>query len=76
MGCELVFAVRALRQRDLRHAPGLPVGRALQPADSVLDTELADRPLTDDVRAAAGLLDRFTKLWLNLGSGTGTPPRR
>ncbi len=68
VGCELVAAVRALRQRDLRLDPGLPVGRAFRLADSVLDAELADRPLTDDVTAAAGLLDRFTELWLDLGA--------
>ncbi|MEV8018237.1 aromatic amino acid ammonia-lyase [Streptomyces sp. NPDC086554] len=72
VGCELVAAVRALRQRDMRIDPGLPVGRAFELADSVLDAELADRPLTDDVTAAAGLLDRFTELWLDLGSGGGT----
>jgi len=75
VGCELVAAVRALRQRDLRLDPGLPVGRAFQLADSALDTELADRPLTDDVTAAAGLLDRFTELWLGLEVGAGKSPR-
>jgi histidine ammonia-lyase len=63
VGCELVAAVRALRQRDLRPDPELPVGRALELAESVLDDETADRPLTDDVAAAAGLLDRFTEIW-------------
>ncbi|WP_327403518.1 aromatic amino acid lyase [Streptomyces sp. NBC_01288] len=63
VGCELVAAVRALRQRDLRPDPELPVGRALELAESVLDDETADRPLTDDVTAAAGLLDRFTEIW-------------
>ncbi|WP_028803875.1 aromatic amino acid ammonia-lyase [Streptomyces sp. 142MFCol3.1] len=63
VGCELVAAVRALRQRDLRPEPDLPVGRALELAESVLDPEQADRPLTDDVTAAAALLDRFTDIW-------------
>ncbi|WP_405992854.1 aromatic amino acid ammonia-lyase [Streptomyces sp. NBC_00986] len=63
VGCELVAAVRALRQRGLRPDPELPVGRALELAESVLDDETADRPLTDDVSAAAGLLDRFTEIW-------------
>ncbi|MET7615809.1 aromatic amino acid ammonia-lyase [Streptomyces sp. NPDC005408] len=62
VGCELVAAVRALRQRGLRPDPGLPVGRAFELAESVLDEEFADRPLTDDVTAAAALLDRFTDL--------------
>jgi histidine ammonia-lyase len=63
VGCELVAAVRALRQRGLRPDPELPVGRALELAESVLADETADRPLTDDVTAAAGLLDRFTDIW-------------
>ncbi|MFG2943649.1 aromatic amino acid ammonia-lyase [Streptomyces adustus] len=63
VGCELVAAVRALRLRDLRPEPGLPVGRALAIAESVLDEDMADRPLTKDVTAAARLLDRFTQIW-------------
>ncbi|MCI3272600.1 aromatic amino acid ammonia-lyase [Streptomyces cylindrosporus] len=63
VGCELVAAVRALRQRDLRPDPELPVGRALELAESVLDEEQADRPLTEDVAKAAALLDRFTDIW-------------
>ncbi|MGR6973558.1 aromatic amino acid ammonia-lyase [Streptomyces cynarae] len=63
VGCELVAAVRALRLRGLRPDPNLPVGRALALAESVLDGDRADRPLTDDVTAAAALLDRFTEIW-------------
>ncbi|TCR20940.1 aromatic amino acid ammonia-lyase [Streptomyces sp. BK205] len=63
VGCELVAAVRALRQRDLRPEPGLPVGRALELAETVLADDPADRPLTGDVTAAAALLDRFTDIW-------------
>ncbi|MCX4906111.1 aromatic amino acid ammonia-lyase [Streptomyces sp. NBC_00878] len=63
VGCELVAAVRALRQRELRPDPELPVARALDIAESVLDADSADRPLTDDVTAAAALLDRFTDIW-------------
>lgn len=63
VGCELVAAVRALRQRDLRPDPELPAGRALELAEAVLDAEQTDRPLTDDVTAAAALLDRFTDIW-------------
>ncbi|WP_194294173.1 aromatic amino acid ammonia-lyase [Streptomyces sp. RB17] len=63
VGCELVAAVRALRQRDLRPDPGLPAGRAFALAESVLDADPADRPLTDDVTEAAALLDRFTDIW-------------
>ncbi|MFJ8282636.1 aromatic amino acid ammonia-lyase [Streptomyces griseoviridis] len=68
VGCELVAAVRALRQRGLGADPELPVGRALALAEPVLDADQADRPLTDDVTAAAALLDRFTDIWR--GSGT------
>ncbi|WP_328669498.1 aromatic amino acid ammonia-lyase [Streptomyces sp. NBC_00328] len=63
VGCELVAAVRALRQRDLRPDPELPAGRALELAEAALEAEQADRPLTDDVTAAAALLDRFTDIW-------------
>ncbi|MFD8736869.1 aromatic amino acid ammonia-lyase [Streptomyces sp. NPDC059618] len=63
VGCELVAAVRALRQRDLRPDPELPAARALELAEAVLDAEQADRPLTDDVTAAAALLDRFADIW-------------
>ena len=68
VGCELVSAVRALRQRDLRPDPELPVGRAMELAESVLGLDQADRPLTDDVTAAAALLDRFTDIWRGSGS--------
>ncbi len=70
VGCELVAAVRALRQRGLRPDPELPVGMAYELAESVLDEELADRPLTDDVTAAAALLDRFTDLMTDHMRGT------
>ncbi|MFI6937042.1 aromatic amino acid ammonia-lyase [Streptomyces sp. NPDC050287] len=63
VGCELVAAVRALRQRGHVPDPDLPVGRALELAGSVLDEDPADRPLTQDVTAAAALLDRFTEIW-------------
>ncbi|MEW2421584.1 aromatic amino acid ammonia-lyase [Streptomyces nigra] len=63
VGCELVAAVRALRQRDLRPDPALPAGRAMALAEAVLDDDPADRPLTDDVTEAAALLDRFTEIW-------------
>ncbi|MEU2423843.1 aromatic amino acid ammonia-lyase [Streptomyces sp. NPDC007851] len=63
VGCELVAAVRALRQRDLSPEPGLGAGLALELAEAALEADPADRPLTDDVTAAAGLLDRFTDIW-------------
>ncbi|GAA2448402.1 aromatic amino acid ammonia-lyase [Streptomyces mauvecolor] len=63
VGCELVAAVRALRQRALRPDPELPVGRAFALAESVLDEDVTDRPLTADVDRAAALLDRFKDLY-------------
>ncbi|MBZ3908650.1 aromatic amino acid ammonia-lyase [Streptomyces griseiscabiei] len=66
VGCELVAAVRALRQRDLKPDPELPVGRAMELAEAVLDPDPADRPLTADVSAAAQLLDRFTEIWTDV----------
>ena len=68
VGCELVAAVRALHQRDLRPDPELPVGRALELAESVLDADSTDRPLTHDVTVASALLDRFTEIWRGSGA--------
>jgi histidine ammonia-lyase len=56
LACELVTAVRALRQRGLVPDPALPVGRAYAVAVAVLDADMTDRPLTGDVAAATGLL--------------------
>lgn len=72
VGCELVAAVRALRQRGLRPEATLPVGGAFALAESVLDAETADRPLTDDVTAAAWLLDRLGPA-ADESNRTGTP---
>ncbi|MCF3120795.1 aromatic amino acid lyase [Streptomyces arenae] len=76
VGCELVAAVRALNQRALRFERDVPLARAHELASAALDPELADRPLTDDVTAAAGLLDRFTELWAALGGGYTTAAGR
>lgn len=62
VGCELVAAVRALRQRGIHPDPALPVGQAFELADAVLDEEHADRPLTNDVAQAAELLNSFACL--------------
>ncbi|WP_128379393.1 aromatic amino acid ammonia-lyase [Streptomyces cavernae] len=62
LGCELVAAVRALRQRELRPALELPVGRAFALAEQFLDPGMRDRPLSDDVMTAAGMLHRFAEL--------------
>lgn len=66
LGCELVAAVRALRQREEAKAAwldlSLPVGRAYALAEATLDQSMEDRPLTADVSAAAGLLDALAEL--------------
>jgi histidine ammonia-lyase len=58
LACELVAAVRALRMRpaDLMD---LPIRAAFDQADAILDPTLSDRPLSDDLEAAATLLDQF-----------------
>ncbi|MFE1292524.1 aromatic amino acid ammonia-lyase [Streptomyces sp. NPDC058751] len=62
LACELVAAVRALRLRGTPPAPGTPAGRAYLRAAAALDPDMRDRPLTDDVTAAAALLDGFAEL--------------
>ncbi|MFD4412599.1 aromatic amino acid lyase [Streptomyces sp. NPDC058476] len=62
LGCELVAAVRALRQRGAAPDPRTPAGRAYVRAAAVLDPAMTDRPLTDDVTDAAALLDELAEL--------------
>ncbi|NGN67664.1 aromatic amino acid lyase [Streptomyces sp. A7024] len=57
LACELVTAVRALRQR--KAVPGGPAGEAFEVAARVLDPRMADRPLTADVAVAGGLMERL-----------------
>jgi histidine ammonia-lyase len=52
---ELVVAVRGLRMRDVEPS-GSPAGDLFERAAGRLDRELADRPLTADLEAAADLL--------------------
>ncbi len=61
LACELVAAVRALRMRaaDLVE---LPVREAYEQACAVLDPSLEDRPLTDDIARAAGILDLLARI--------------
>ncbi|WP_033293333.1 aromatic amino acid ammonia-lyase [Amycolatopsis jejuensis] len=58
LACELVAAVRALRIRKAELVD-LPVRAAFTAASDVLDDRLDDRPLTDDIARAAGILDRL-----------------
>lgn len=57
LACELVAAVRAVRQRDQPPGPGTPVGAAFATAAGRLDPRTEDRPLSADVESAAALLD-------------------
>lgn len=61
LACELVAAVRALRMRpaDLLD---LPIRDAFDLADAVLDKGLADRPLSADIEAAEGLLNKLADI--------------
>jgi histidine ammonia-lyase len=56
LACELVAAVRALRQAAVEIDPAVPIAGALSRADDVLDPSTDDRPLADDVAAATSLV--------------------
>ncbi|MFC6086002.1 aromatic amino acid ammonia-lyase [Sphaerisporangium aureirubrum] len=58
LACELVTAVRALRHRP--PPPATLVGTAFAMAARELNPDPADRPLTEDVGTAAGLLESLT----------------
>jgi histidine ammonia-lyase len=61
LACELVAAVRALRMRpaDLMD---LPIRDAFDLVGTALDLEMADRPLSADLEAAAGILDNLAMI--------------
>ncbi|QLH22245.1 aromatic amino acid ammonia-lyase [Streptomyces sp. Rer75] len=62
LACELVAAVRALRQRGMEPEPGVPAAAAYALAAEVLDPRMEDRPLTEDVADAVGLLDPLAEV--------------
>ncbi|MEU9122024.1 aromatic amino acid ammonia-lyase [Streptomyces sp. NPDC048506] len=62
LACELVAAVRALRLRSLAPDPDLPLATAYALAADALDPRMEDRPLTDDVAVATGLLDGLAEV--------------
>ncbi|MGW4640326.1 aromatic amino acid ammonia-lyase [Sphaerisporangium sp. NPDC004334] len=63
LACELVAAVRALRQSDLGPAiAATPAGAAYTLAAARLDSRDEDRPLTTDTETAAALLDTFATI--------------
>ncbi|MGP4016506.1 aromatic amino acid ammonia-lyase [Saccharopolyspora sp. 5N708] len=59
LACELVAAVRAHRLRGSTPSPAQPVQAIYQRACQVLDPDTEDRPLSDDVTAAAALIDEL-----------------
>ncbi|MFC7387220.1 aromatic amino acid ammonia-lyase [Sphaerisporangium rhizosphaerae] len=63
LACELVAAVRALRERGLGPAiAATPAGAAYTLATAHLDPRDEDRPLTTDTETAAALLDTFATI--------------
>lgn len=68
LGCELVAAVRALRQRGTAPDPLSPAGRAYARATAALSPAMADRSLTADVTSAAALLTELARF-----AGFGAP---
>ncbi|WP_410588742.1 aromatic amino acid ammonia-lyase [Amycolatopsis sp. lyj-23] len=61
LACELVAAVRALRMREADLVE-LPVRDAFDAASAVLDASLDDRPLTEDIAAAVGVLEELARI--------------
>jgi len=68
VACELVAAVRALRMQGSPPSGGA-LGRAFEIADSVLDRRTADRPLDEDLAAAAKALAEYSPLVSRVPSG-------
>ncbi|MEU8946356.1 aromatic amino acid ammonia-lyase [Streptomyces sp. NPDC048489] len=71
LGCELVAAVRALRQRGTVPDPLTVAGRAYARAAAVLSPAMQDRSLTGDVASAGTLLAEFAAME---GSTDESPP--
>ncbi|MFI6347220.1 aromatic amino acid lyase [Streptomyces sp. NPDC050560] len=59
LGCELLCAVRALRQRGGGLPASAPAASAYRAAASALDPDMSDRPLTADAATAAGMLEEL-----------------
>ncbi|MFJ9447608.1 aromatic amino acid ammonia-lyase [Kitasatospora sp. NPDC101235] len=59
LACELVAAVRALRQRGTPPPTGTEAAHAFKLANAALDERMADRPLTGDIETATKLVDRL-----------------
>ncbi|RZQ63181.1 aromatic amino acid ammonia-lyase [Amycolatopsis suaedae] len=61
LACELVAAVRALRMRQAELVD-LPARDAFERAGAVLEPSTDDRPLTEDIAAAAAVLDDLARI--------------
>ncbi len=61
LACELIAAVRALRQRGSRPA-GAALGAAFELAATALSADTTDRPLDGDLAAAQRLLPGLAAL--------------
>ncbi|MFD8498700.1 aromatic amino acid ammonia-lyase [Amycolatopsis sp. NPDC059657] len=61
LACELVAAVRALRLRRAELVD-IPARNAYDMASAVLDESMDDRPLTEDVHRAVGVLDELARI--------------
>ena len=66
-GHRLTPTQRRIAHSMVRRAADVPFLSSVELAEAVLDEDQADRPLTRDVMAAAGLLDRFTEIWRGNG---------
>jgi len=60
LACELVAALRALRQKSVE-LDG-PLGQAVAKANAVIAADMADRDLSPDLDAAIDLLDDLAVL--------------
>ena len=67
-GHRLTPTQRRIAHSMVRRAADVPFLSSVELAESVLDADSADRPLTDDVTAATALLGRFTEIWRGSGS--------
>ena len=70
LACELVAAVRALRLRGIRPAPG-PLAEAFELATGTLPADTADRPLDGDLAQADRLLPALSAVAREASSAAG-----
>ncbi|MFC4585368.1 aromatic amino acid ammonia-lyase [Sphaerisporangium corydalis] len=75
LACELVAAVRALRQRALTPDPATPAGQAFAQVSDHLDPRGEDRSLTPDVETATRLLNTLADPLTTPSQGPPRPAR-